>query len=354
MLPLRQKTEFGRLREVILGSTEKASFPGASDSNANFTDHIADLGAAFYDKWRDKYPNGEPIPYEVAKPELTEAYNQMHHDLAAAYEREGVKVHRIDPPTKEILSYFGYANYGYWPTTLASLHQIFGNVYVEALVSDNILECGPVGFTYRDLIMERFKNDPDAIWVSLPPAKPIDRMQENGPGPYIAHGCTRLVDDRNILVGIGRQVREGRTDPTATNEVGAEILKRMMRPYGFETHIVNYDAHFSFHFDYILGCVAPGIAVVPEGAFLDGLPEPIKNWNIIWINKKETNQGASNIVPLGPDDSGKHRVLVPEEAPRVIEEIDKLGVRPIPIKANLPARNGGAIRCATLVLNRDD
>ena len=103
-----------------------------------------------------------------------------------------------------------------------------------------------------------------------------------------------------------------------------------------------------------LAGAAPGIAVVPEGAFLDGIPEPMKDWDFIWTTKDETDQGASNIVPLGPDDSGQHRVLVPAEAPRVIEEIDKRGVRPIPIVANLPARNGGGIRCATLVLNRDD
>ena len=47
MRPLRQKTEFGTLREVILGSTEEASFPPKSKSNANFTDHVADLGPAF-------------------------------------------------------------------------------------------------------------------------------------------------------------------------------------------------------------------------------------------------------------------------------------------------------------------
>ena len=52
-----------------------------------------------------------------------------------------------------------------------------------------------------------------------------------------------------------------------------------------------------------------------------------------------------------PEDSS---FLVPEEAPSVAEEINKRGVRPIPIKANLPARNGGSIRCATLVLNRDE
>ena len=64
--------------------------------------------------------------------------------------------------------------------------------------------------------------------------------------------------------------------------------------------------------------------------------------------------GAGNLVLLGPDASGQHRVLVPAGTPRVAEEIEKRGVRAIPVEVELGARNGGGIRCATLVLNRDD
>jgi len=46
MRPLRQTTEFGTLREVVLGGTDHAAFPPKSKANATFTDHIADLGPA--------------------------------------------------------------------------------------------------------------------------------------------------------------------------------------------------------------------------------------------------------------------------------------------------------------------
>jgi len=59
--------------------------------------------------------------------------------------------------------------------------------------------------------------------------------------------------------------------------------------------------------------------------------------------------GGGNLVPLGPGNSGQHRVLVPAQTPRVAEEIEKRGVRAIPVEVELGARNGGAIRCATLV-----
>jgi hypothetical protein len=349
MLPLRQKTEFGTLREVVLGRTDKSAFPPKCKANANFTDHIEDLGPDFY----DKYEEGELIPAIEAKPELIEAYDKLQADLTNIYESEGVAVQRISVPTDEILNYIGYRPTGYWPFTIANFWQIFGNVLVETSLSDNIAESAIATFSGRDILMERFNNDPDAIWLSTPPALPWDPSKGAGPGPFIGHGDTRLADDKNILVGYG--YTEGHEEPAAANQLGFEVFKRMMEPFGYNVHQVRYDTQFSFHFDYILGFCAPGVATAPKGAFLDGIPEPLKDWDFVWIDRDECAiHGAGNLVPLGPDSNGQHRVLVPAKTPRVAEEIEKRGVRAIPVEVELGARNGGGIRCATLVLNRDD
>ena len=129
----------------------------------------------------------------------------------------------------------------------------------------------------------------------------------------------------------------------------------MLQPFGYEVHQVNYDNHFSFHFDYILGLCAPGVATCPQGVFLDGIPAPLKDWDFIWIDKEECAiHGGGNIVPLGPDSSGQHRVMVPAKTKRMNDEIVKRGIKPVPVEVELGARNGGAIRCATLVTNRSD
>ena len=347
-LPLRQKTEFGTLREVILGRTEEAAFPPKSKANANFTDHVADLGPAFY----AKYKEGERIPFADAKPELVEAYDQMHADLTKAYESEGATVQRINPPTKEIINYWAYTSHGYWPATLASLWQIFGNVVVEMIVSDNILECAPAGFAARDVFMERFENDPDAIWLSLPPGMPVDKSKGAGPGPFLSGGDIRILDEKTVICGCAWQ--KGRSEAAASNPAGVEVLRRILRPFGYEVHQINTNADISFHFDFVLGLVAPGVYCAPEGIFLDGIPEPLKDWDVIWVNQDEVNHGACNIVPMGPDASKQHRVVVPAKTQRMNDEIAKRGVKPIPVECELGARNGGGIRCATLVLNRDD
>jgi len=349
MLPLRQKTEFGTLREVVLGRTEKAAFPPKSKANANFTDHIADLGPDFYDRFEE----GEHLPIADVRPELVAAYDTLHDDLTKAYESEGVKVQRISAPTPEILNYLAFAPHGYWPFTIANFWQIFGNVVVETSLSDNILEAAVATFAGRELLTERFENDPEAIWLSTPPPLPTDRSKGAGPGPYVGCGDIRMIDDKTVFVGCAWE--DGKKEAAAANPAGIEVFKRMLRPFGYDVHQINFNADFSFHFDYVFGLVAPGVVVCPENVFLEGVPEQIKDWDIIWITKEECAiHGGGNLVPLGPDANGQHRVMVPMKTTRLHEEIDKRGVRPVPVECELGARHGGAIRCATLVLNRDD
>ncbi len=350
LLPLRQKTEFGRLREVVLGRTQRASMPPKSPANAAFTDKIKSLGPDFYDQFEE----GEEIPISDHVPELIDFWEQCHNDLTKAYESEGVIVQRIMTPTKSMLNYFGFRPHGYWPFSIANFWQIFGNVVVETGVSDNIMACTAATFAGRDLLLERFDNDPDAILLSALPGCPTDGVKEGkGPGPWLTCGDIRLIDEKNVLVGNG--LTEGKKDTSASNARGVEILRRILKPFGFEVHRIDYDAKYSFHFDYILGLCAPGVATTPVKAYIGGIPEVLKDWDLIDITQDEcATHGAGNLVPLGPDDKGKHRVMTPIKTDRVNKEIEKRGVRTVNIETEIGAGFGAGIRCATLVTNRDD
>jgi hypothetical protein len=128
-------------------------------------------------------------------------------------------------------------------------------------------------------------------------------------------------------VGYGHT--KGQKVPAAANQLGYEVFKRMMEPFSYNVHQVRYDTQFSFHFDYIMGFCAPGIATSPKGAFLDGIPGPLKDWYFVWIERDETAiHGAGNLMPLGPGSSGQHRVLVPAKTKR------ENGIRVIRNKTN--------------------
>lgn len=347
---LRQRDEHSTLKEVVLGSTTAAAYPPKSRATANFTDHIPYLKGGFYDQFED----GELIPMDKHAPEIVEAYKKLHQDLKEAYEREGVKVHFIDEPTDELLNYFGWTSVGYWPVTLASLYQVYGDVLVETIVSDNILETAIAGFAARDIYREKWKNDPSVVWLSMPASKPYDKVLDNSDTSFIMHGDIRMLDEKNILVGVG--VVEGQKNPTASNHEGAEQFKRIMEKFGFNVHIVEYDGNIAFHLDYILGNIAPKTCSLIEGSFPKGLPEIMKDWDIIWIPREECDQGGANLVSLGPDETGQYRVMTPkkDKTPVLHAGLEKRGIRAIEIECSLPASTGGAIRCATLVLNREN
>lgn len=57
-----------------------------------------------------------------------------------------------------------------------------------------------------------------------------------------------------------------------------------------------------------------------KGVFLDGIPKQLNDWDLKRMN----------------------------------DEIAKRGIKPVPVEVELSTRNGGAIRCATLVTNRAD
>ncbi len=349
-LPLRQKTEFGRLREVVLGRTAGTTFPPKSPANANFTDKIAKLGPDFYDQFEE----GEEVLVYEHLPELIDFWDQCHNDLTKAYESEGVIVQRTALPTKSIRNTFGFRPHGLWPFSIANFWMIFGNVVVETGMSDNILASAAATFTGRDLLLERFDNDPDAILLSALPGMPTDGVKEGkGPGPWLTCGDIRLIDEKNVLVGNG--VTKGKTETSASCARGAEILRRILKPFGYEVHRIDYDANYSFHFDYILGLCAPGVATTPVKAYIGGVPKVLKDWDLIDITKDECSiHAAGNTVSLGPDDSGQYRVMTPMKTDRVNKEIEKRGIRTVNVEIEYGAGFGSGIRCATLVTNRDD
>ena len=64
--------------------------------------------------------------------------------------------------------------------------------------------------------------------------------------------------------------------------------------------------------------------------------------------------GGGKSIPLGPDKNGKHRVMVPGKTARMNKGIEQHQVSPITVEVEMAARNGGAIRYATLVTNQAD
>ncbi|MGR5296998.1 hypothetical protein ACPV5U_12530 [Vibrio mediterranei] len=346
-----QRDEHSTLREVIIGHTIGAAYPPKGKSTDNFADHIPYLSGDFYDQFEE----GQRIPFEAFAPEIVEAYNQLHADMKAAYEAEGVIVNVLEAPTERQLDYFGWAEgTGYWPVTLASNYQVFGDVLVEMMSSDNILESAIAGFQSREVYRKKYQENPNVVWAAMSASAPYDQVADDSDTLFVQGGDIRMLDEKNIIVGVGEAT--GQEKATSTNLEGAEHFKRMMERFGFTVHIVRFNGDLAFHLDYLFGNIAPNTFAVIEGTFLDGLPEILKDADIIWLPAEDADRAGANVVSLGPDATGQYRVMVPSRrtGPTLVEGLEKRGIRPVEIECEVVASTGGSIRCATLTVAREN
>ena len=201
---LRQQTEYGRLKEVIIGRIdEHYALPPKSESSATYTEHIVALKSGFY----DQFEPGELISIKEHLPESYDGVKQLLTELKEAYESEGVKVLECAPSTEQERNYFGYVPTGFIQTHPAAEFQVFGDVLVEAIVSQNCLETAVGQWTAQRYYRERFKEDKNVIWFSMPAAYPFDfhkpGVNKDDDTSHIHFGDIRMVDEKNIMVGIG-------------------------------------------------------------------------------------------------------------------------------------------------------
>lgn len=352
---LRQQTEYGQLKEVIIGRIdEHYSLPPKSESSATYTEHITTLKDGFY----DQFEVGETISIKDKLPEAYAAVQNMLKQLKEAYESEGVNVLQGEASTPEMRNYFGYIPHGFIDTHPAAEFQVYGDVLVESIVSNNCLETAAGQWTVQRIYRDKFNNDPNVTWFSMPAAYPFDF---NKPGvnkdketAHIHAADVRMVDEKNLIVGIG--FAPNQEAAASSNFEGAEQFKRVMEKHGYNVHVVRYNAEITYHMDYVYGVVAPKLIVTPESPWLDGLPEVLNQHDIIELPIEEVNVGGCNLVSLGPDDSGQYRVVGPnkELAPTLHAELAKRNVRVVGIDTKIPAELMGAARCATLVTLRED
>ena len=352
---LRQQSEHARLKEVIVGKIdEHYSLPPKSAASASYTEHITILKDGFY----DQFEVGQQLPIKTVLPEAYVAVEEMLRQIKEAYEKEGVKVLQGEPSTPFMRNYWNYVPHGFIDTHPAAEFQVYGDVLVEAIVSNNCLETAAGQWTVQRIYREKFKQDENVTWFSMPAAYPFDF---NKPGvnkdietAYIHNADVRMVDEKNLIVGLG--YAPGQDPAASSNLEGAIIFKRVMEKFGFNVHIEKYNAEITYHFDYIYGCVAPKLAVTPENCWLEGTPEVLKEHDLVERPWAEAGVGGCNLVSLGPDDNGTYRVMGPNEqlAPTLHAGLKKRGVRVIGIDTKIPAELMGAVRCATLVTLRED
>ncbi len=318
-------SEFGRLREVVVGTAADLHLPPYGPDLAHYN---AELRIAL------EQNGNRPLDVEATFPERHARTVEQIEGIAATYERLGIIVHRPRGYSDTERRHLGALQQGWSQLYPADPVFVIGKHFLE--ISIRRAYRRKEVFPLRDLILPMVEADADARHVAMPQSAPFEPSGE-GPGPFLEGGDI-LLHGQDIFVGHGE---------LCSNPAGVAWLERYISDWGYRVHSMRISGPI-LHALGIMCLLREGLVMAHLPALADGLPGPLRDWEVIEITADEMNRHAT--VGVSPDD--RHYMIDPQFN-RIIDELDRRGVTPIPTPCDALGFWGGAIRCTTLPISRD-
>ena len=192
---------------------------------------------------------------------------------------------------------------------------------------------------FRNILSEKC-SDPAVKWFSMPHTELLKPARPDTP---FLEGGDVIVLGKTVLVGNTQNPSVG------SNEAGCRWLKNIL---GDQYQVKRVRLVESvLHLDCVLSVPREGLAIICEEAFLDGLPEEIKNWDLIRVSLEDVTRLAVNGLPV----NSQNYVLSynRHNDNRAIQaELEKRGIRVHRVFFGTHNGQGGSLRCATQPLKR--
>lgn len=325
MTPFGSHSEYGVLREVVIGSARDLTLPPFGNDLLHYND---ELRAAL------QATGNRPLAVADHFPERWEKTCEQIEGIAAVYEQNGVTVRRLRAYTDAEKSYLCSLQPGVSQLYPADPVFVIGAHFIEINIRRAYRR--KEVFPIRDAVLPLLDGDPRAHYAAMPAARPWSPSGQ-GPGPFLEGGDILIVG-RDLLVGVGS---------LCTNRAGLDWLARYVEPHGYAVHPMPIAGDI-LHALGVICLLREGLAMAYLPALADGLPAPLKDWEVIELTFEEMQAHASVGVSL---DSGRY--LLDPRHRRVMEQLDRHGIEPLPTPCDALSYWGGAIRCVTLPLKRD-
>jgi hypothetical protein len=217
------------LKACLVGNPSAIYCPNANTwEYANMFRHAPDKFKAYIGK------HGGKNLWD-SDPKTAEKMAAESDALAKAYRDAGVRVVRNETghtPEKLINYNHSWSEQRQFTLYGQSAAETFGHCFVSfwETSNSNISE-----IAHREAIHEMIMNDPEAVWLTMPVHFPfVDRPQLR---PWLAPGDP-VIGDKIVIIGIGvadpSHIKDRSKPRSSGNEDGAEILKRMLKPYGWK------------------------------------------------------------------------------------------------------------------------
>ncbi|MGD8644113.1 MAG: hypothetical protein PVI15_07490, partial [Chromatiales bacterium] len=338
--------EYAQLKGVILGNPESMYLPDPFHPSwytsfrslpreklewmaSNRGKHVRDVDPGLYDKM-------------VAGLEA----------LADTYRQAGAHViQNTQPPPPEVINYTSgwLGEYGkHWAFHAQAFGEVFGNVLVNFHETQPSIRYNCV--EYHEAFLGLIESDPRAVWLSMPDPLPLPTAF----GAALSPGDIRIFPNKLVLVAHGvfdkAHIKDTSKPRSSGNELGAEVLRRILVPFGWRVEQIYFDANYGYHIDTLMPVIREGLIAVNENVLLTDLPGEINDWERINIDPDEYVIGAGNSVALSSDAQA-----VTASAKNYIEQLEKRGVNVVPVPFDdVYHFTGSGMHCATFSYWRED
>ena len=267
--------------------------------------------------------------------------------LKEAYRNEGVKVivNETGETPKEIVNQTtSWSRQHHNSIYGQSAFEIFGHCLVSLWeVSISYGE-----FAHRDAMINIFENDPEAVWLTMPAHWPTpDKPQLINLTP----GDPRIFP-KTVVLGFGvpdpSHINDYSMPRSSGNEMGAEVLRRMLKPYGWDVKVIYFDTKFAYHIDCIMSVLDEGLLAMPKDCLWTELPKEYQDWEVIEVSVEDCANGACNNVPLG------NKKLVLTQGTQLARDLEKRGWTCIEVPyTECYTTFGSGIHCSTASIWRE-
>ncbi|NNF79594.1 MAG: amidinotransferase [Rhizobiales bacterium] len=318
-------SEFGKLREVVVGSAQDLHLPPFGKDLSHYND---DLRKALVDN------GNKPLDVSAAFPDLHKRTVEQIENVAATYKDAGIKVHRPRAFTHEERIHLGVLQEGWSQLYPADPVFVIGKHYME--ISIRRAYRRKEAFPLREVVLPIVNADAEAHYVAMPQSAPWTPSGE-GPGPFL-EGGDLLINGQDVFVGQGE---------LCSDQAGLDWLKRYLERWDYKVHPVPINGPI-LHALGIMCLLREGLLMAHMPALVEGLPEPLKNWDVIEITEDEMKGHATVGVSLD-----QQRYMIDPRFGRIMDLLHKHGIEPVPTQCDAIGYWGGAIRCITLPLARD-
>ncbi len=318
-------SDYGTLREVLVGIPDDLTLPPFGKDLNHYNDELRGV--------LEKTGN-KPLSIREHFPDRWERTREQMEGVARIFEDNDIVVHRTRPYTEEEKVYLGTLQEGHSLLYPADPVVVIGNHFLEINIRRAYRR--KEVFPIRDMVLPMIEADPQAHYVAMPAARPW-APSGDGPGPFLEGGDI-LIYGTDIIVGVGN---------LCSNQAGVDWLKRYIEPYGYTVHAMPIKDDI-LHALGVMCLLREGLLMTHTPALKEGLPEPLKDWDVIDLSEQEMLGHATVGVSLD-----ENRYMINPRHNRVMDELYKHGIEPISTPCEDIGYWGGAIRCITLPLRRD-